>query len=221
MDTALREIALREVRAREVGLRGEPAVCFSMFGDDVLAAEGIAAAGARLRYAATAPEQADALLAVTMDLTEEIASNLVFAADSRRRPAVLVVTETVLGQPLAEEMASGPVRLVPRRDASTQGIAAMLHAVAAVAADRGEPAAVHLDRLLGELRRRSMRPRGLDEREARLLNLLADGADTAAIARDLHCSNHTVKRLVRDLLQRYHARNRAHIVAHALQSNLI
>ncbi|MEV6606488.1 helix-turn-helix transcriptional regulator [Kutzneria sp. NPDC051319] len=213
MDTALREIALREV-----GLKGEPAVCFSMFGDDVLAAEGIAAAGARLRYAATAPEQADALLAVTMDLTEEIASNLVFAADSRRRPAVLVVTETVLGQPLAEEMTSGPVRLVPRRDASTQGIAAMLHAVAA---DRGEPAAVHLDRLLGELRRRSLRPRGLDEREARLLNLLADGADTAAIARDLHCSHHTVKRLVRDLLQRYHARNRAHIVAHALQSNLI
>lgn len=218
MDTALREIALREVRPREVGLRAEPAVRFSTFGDDVLAAEGIAAAGARLRYAATAPEQADALLAVTMDLTEELASNLVFAADSRRRPAVLVVTETVLGQPLAAEMTSGPVRLVPRRDASTQGIAAMLHAVAA---DRGEPAAVHLDRLLGELRRGSMRPRGLDEREARLLNLLADGADTAAIARDLHCSNHTVKRLVRDLLQRYHARNRAHIVANALQSNLI
>jgi DNA-binding NarL/FixJ family response regulator len=193
-------------------------VCFSMFGDDVLAAEGIAAAGARLRYAATGPEQADALLAVTMDLTEEIASNLVFAADSRRRPAVVVVTETVLGQPLTVELASGPVRLVPRRDASTQGIAAMLHAVAA---DRGEPAAVHLDRLLTDLRRRSSRPRGLDEREARLLNLLADGADTTAIARDLHCSNHTVKRLVRDLLQRYHARNRAHIVAHALQTNLI
>jgi len=199
-------------------LSNVPTVCFSMFGDDVLAAEGIAAAGIRLRYAATAPEQADALLAVTMDLTEQIASNLVFAADSRRRPAVLVVTETVLGQPLGAELASGPVRLVPRRDATTQGIATMLHAVAA---DRGEPAAVHLDRLLGDLRRQSTPPRGLDEREARLLNLLADGADTTAIARDLHCSNHTVKRLVRDLLQRYHARNRAHIVAHALQSNLI
>jgi len=198
--------------------KADSPVCFSMFGDDVLAAEGIAAAGARLRYAATAPEQADALLAVTMDLTEEIASNLVFAADSRRRPAVLVVTETVLGQPLAAELASGPVRLVPRRDATTQGIAAMLHAIAA---ERGEPAATHLDRLLSDLRRQSSRPRGLDSREAQLLKLLADGADTATIARELHCSNHTVKRLVRDLLQRYHARNRAHIVAHALQTNLI
>ena len=193
-------------------------VCFSMFGDDTLAAEGIAYAGARLRYTATAPEQADALLAVTMDLTEEMASNLVFAADSRRRPAVLVVTETVLGQPLEAELASGPVRLVPRRGTTTQAIAAMLHAIAA---DRAEPATVHLDRLLTELRRQSTRPRGLDEREARLLNLLADGADTAVIARELHCSNHTVKRLVRDLLQRFHARNRAHIVAHALQTNLI
>jgi DNA-binding NarL/FixJ family response regulator len=203
MDTALRNVAT---------------VCFAMFGDDVLAAEGIAVAGARLRYAATAPEQADALLAVTMDLTEEIASNLALAADSRRRPAVLVVAETMLGQPLEAEIASGPVRLVPRRATTTQGIAAMLQAVAA---ERGEPAATHLDRLLSELRRRSARPRGLDEREAQLLNLLADGADTAAIARELHCSNHTVKRLVRDLLQRYHARNRAHVVAHALQTNLI
>ncbi|GAA3438101.1 helix-turn-helix transcriptional regulator [Kutzneria kofuensis] len=199
-------------------LGNEPTVCFSVFGDDVLVAEGIVAAGARLRFAATAPEQADALLAVTMDLTDEMATNLAYAAGSRRRPAVLVVTETVLGQPLDAELASGPVRLVPRRNATTRGIAALLHAVAA---DRGEPAAAHLERLLSDLRRRCVRPRGLDERETRLLNLLADGADTTAIARDLHCSNYTVKRLVRDLLQRYHARNRAHIVAHALQANLI
>jgi DNA-binding NarL/FixJ family response regulator len=206
----------------DTALRNVPTVCFSMFGDDVLATEGIiAASGVRLRYAATAPEQADALLAVTMDLTEEIASNLVFAADSRRRPAVLVVTETVLGQPLAAEMASGPVRLVPRRDATTQGILAIAATLHAVAVDRGEPAAPHLDRLLSDLRRQSTRPRGLDSREAQLLNLLADGADTTAIARELHCSNHTVKRLVRDLLQRYQARNRAHVVAHALQTNLI
>ena len=197
--------------------RNEPTVWFTMFGDDVLAAEGIVAAGGRSRFAPTAPEQADALLAVTMDLTDEMASHLTYAAASRRRPAVLVVTEAVLGQPLEAEMVSGPVRFVPRRDATAGGIAALLHRIAA---DRTEPATPHLDRLLGDLRRRE-RQRGLDEREARLLALRADGADTTAIARDLHCSNHTVKRLVRDLLQRHQARNRAHVVAHALQTNLI
>jgi hypothetical protein len=43
--------------------RNEPTVWFTIFGDDVLGAEGIAAAGARLRFATAAPDQADALLA--------------------------------------------------------------------------------------------------------------------------------------------------------------
>jgi DNA-binding NarL/FixJ family response regulator len=200
-------------------LRDDPTVWFTMFGDDVLAAEGIAAAGARLRFAAAGPERADALLVVTMDLTDELATNLLHAAASCRRPAILVVTAAVGGQPLTQELVSGPVRLLPRRDATTSGIAALLRQVAT---DRSasESSAAHLNRLLTELRRQGG-PRGLDEREARLLTLLADGADTAAIARDLHCSNHTVKRLVRELMQRYQARNRAHVVAHALQTGLI
>jgi hypothetical protein len=40
--------------------RNEPTVWFTIFGDDVLGAEGIAAAGARLRFATAAPDQADA-----------------------------------------------------------------------------------------------------------------------------------------------------------------
>jgi DNA-binding NarL/FixJ family response regulator len=206
----------------ETVLRKEPTVWLTLFGDDTLAAEGVAAAGARLRFAAAAAEQADALLAVTLDLTEEMLTNLVFAAMSRRRPAVLVVTETIGGRPLTRELVSGPVRLIPRRDVTMAGVATLLYQAAAGRSLPYEPAAPHLDRLLAEFRREDAdRPRGLDERETRLLNLLADGADTVAIARELHCSNHTVKRLVRDLLQRYQARNRAHVVAHALRSGLI
>ena len=199
-------------------LKDAPTVWFTMFGDDVLVAEGIAAAGERLRFAAAAPDQADALLVVTMDLTDEMATDLTYAARSRRRPAVLVVAESVAGQPLTEAVASGPVRLLPRRDASTEGIATLLHKIAA---NRFESPVAHLERLLDGARRQDSPSRALDDRETRLLTLLADGADTTAIARDLRCSNHTVKRLVGDLLQRYHARNRAHVVAHALQSNLI
>ncbi|QUQ66086.1 helix-turn-helix transcriptional regulator [Kutzneria sp. CA-103260] len=202
----------------DAALREDPTVWFTMLGDDVLAAEGVAAADARLRFAA-GPDRADALLAVTMDLTDELASILLRAAASRRRPAILVVTRSVAGEPLTRELSSGPVRLLPRRDATTSGIAALLHRIATERTTTDEPA-VHLARLLAELRREGG-PRGLDEREARLLVLLSDGADTAAIARDLHCSSHTVKRLVRELMQRYQARNRAHVVAHALQTGLI
>ncbi|MFI9382371.1 LuxR C-terminal-related transcriptional regulator [Kutzneria sp. NPDC052558] len=200
-------------------LREDPTVWFTLFGDDVLAAEGIAAAGARLRFAPGGHDQADALLAVTIDLTDELAAALLQAAASRRRPAVLVVTASVGGHPLDRALASGPVHLLPRRDATAAGIAVLLHRIAAERSIADSPAS-HLTRLLADLSDQG-RPRGLDQREARLLALLADGADTAAIARDLHCSSHTVKRLVRDLMQRYDARNRAHVVAHALQTGLI
>ena len=60
-----------------------------------------------------------------------------------------------------------------------------------------------------------------DERRLEVLRLLAQGADTRTIARELRCSERTVKTIVRDIQTRLGARTRAHAVAEAARLGLI
>ena len=57
----------------------------------------------------------------------------------------------------------------------------------------------------------------LDGREIDVLRLLADGRDTAEIARRLNYSERTIKSIVRDILNRLELRNRSHAVAFAIR----
>jgi DNA-binding CsgD family transcriptional regulator len=62
---------------------------------------------------------------------------------------------------------------------------------------------------------------GLDERRRHVLRMLADGASTLEMSRQLHCSERTVKALITDLKRRLHARNRAHVVAAGFRQGVI
>jgi DNA-binding NarL/FixJ family response regulator len=69
-------------------------------------------------------------------------------------------------------------------------------------------------------------PRGLtwgalSARETDVLRLIADGFDTAEVARTLSWSERTVKNVVHDITTRLHLRNRAHAVAYAVRHGLI
>jgi DNA-binding NarL/FixJ family response regulator len=61
----------------------------------------------------------------------------------------------------------------------------------------------------------------LDDREREVLRLLADGSDTAEIARTLSYSERTVKNIIQKLLIRLKLRNRPHAVAYALRNGLL
>jgi len=61
----------------------------------------------------------------------------------------------------------------------------------------------------------------LTERQLAVLTLVADGHANTAIARELSCSEHTVKNVIYELMSRLQVRNRAHAVAHALRAGLI
>nr|WP_281497227.1 helix-turn-helix transcriptional regulator [Ornithinimicrobium sp. F0845] len=79
---------------------------------------------------------------------------------------------------------------------------------------------------LGRLQRQVLTPRGLTftgltPREAQVLRLVADGHDTAEIARELCYSERTVKNVLHDLTTRLQLRNRSHAVAYALREGLI
>ena len=74
--------------------------------------------------------------------------------------------------------------------------------------------------------RQVLTPRGLTwgaltARETDVLRLIADGCDTAEVARALCWSERTVKNVVHDITTRLHLRNRAHAVAYAVRQGLI
>ncbi|MEW2619092.1 response regulator transcription factor [Streptomyces sp. NPDC048106] len=65
------------------------------------------------------------------------------------------------------------------------------------------------------------RPPALTSRQMSVLRLMAEGHGNAGIAQLLHCSEHTVKNVVYEIMARLGARNRAHAVARAVRHALI
>jgi DNA-binding NarL/FixJ family response regulator len=61
----------------------------------------------------------------------------------------------------------------------------------------------------------------LTDREVKVLTLLADGFDTAEVARSLFYSDRTVKNIVHHVTSRLNLRNRTQAVAYALRHGLI
>jgi len=72
-------------------------------------------------------------------------------------------------------------------------------------------------------RQRTVLPHGLDltRREADVLALIAEGLSNSEIGRRLFVSDETVKSHVKSLLEKLHARTRAHAVALAIRRGLI
>ena len=105
----------------------------------------------------------------------------------------------------------------------------LLSAIRSVAVGEGSLPPDLLGRLLdqvGQLQRQVLAPRGLTfkgltEREVSVLELLADGLDTAEVGRQLFYSERTVKNIIHDVTSRLNLRNRTHAVAYAIREGLI
>lgn len=158
------------------------------------------------------------------------------AVDAVRRLAarpgcrpVLVVGE-VSTEAVALVVQAGAVGVLRRREATPEGVGALLHAVAS-----GE-AVVPVDLLAALLPRTAgehtppaptrsaghvLALTGVNDRERSVLRLLGEGADTREIARRLSYSERTVKVVVQDLTRRFGLRNRTHAVAYAVRHGLI
>lgn len=121
---------------------------------------------------------------------------------------------------------SGVSGLVRRAGANADALIAQIRRVAA---GGGVVPADLLGSLLdqvGRLQRQVLAPRGLgfsalSEREVEVLKLVAEGLDTAAIARQLCFSERTVKNVLHDVTTRLQLRNRSHAVAYAVREGLI
>jgi DNA-binding NarL/FixJ family response regulator len=63
--------------------------------------------------------------------------------------------------------------------------------------------------------------RSLNDREAEVLKLFAQGCDTAEVASTLMYSERTVKNILHSITSRFQLRNRTHAVAYAVREGLI
>lgn len=105
----------------------------------------------------------------------------------------------------------------------------LVRAVQAAASGHGFVQPDVLGRILdqvGRVQRQILAPHGLTmsplrKREIDVLRLLAEGADTGEIARELAYSERTIKNIIHDLTVRLGLRNRTHAVAYAVREGLI
>jgi DNA-binding NarL/FixJ family response regulator len=139
---------------------------------------------------------------------------------------VLLVVTKVDSAGLLAAVEAGVSGIVRRFETTPE---ALDHAVQAAAAGNGTVAPDLVSRLfeeVGRLQRNvlaplGLGPQGLTDRETRVLRLLADGCDTAEIARDLCFSERTIKNVIHDVTSRLRVRNRSHAVAFAVREGLI
>ncbi|MBW5486955.1 helix-turn-helix transcriptional regulator [Streptomyces bambusae] len=138
---------------------------------------------------------------------------------------VLVVTE-IDDAGLVAAVECGVVGVVRRSEASGERL---VQVITAAARGEGSVPADLLGRLLdqvGRLQRQVLDPRGLAftglaPREVDVLRLVAEGSDTAEIARALAFSERTVKNILHDVTTRLQLRNRSHAVAYAMRQGFI
>ena len=170
------------------------------------------------------PDQAVVAVIITEDVDDETAR--VVRCVRRRGPKVVVVATRLDDAGLINAAEAGACGLLRRSEAHPHRL---VEAVRTAAAGDGTLPPDLLGRLLdhvGRLQRQVLAPRGitltgLTEREVDVLRLVADGFDTAEIARKLSYSQRTIKNVIHDVTVRMSLSNRSQAVAYAVRHGLI
>jgi len=171
------------------------------------------------------PREAEVAVVVTDHLDDE-SLRLVRAVQRGGTGRSVLVAGRLDDKDVVHAVEAGVVGMVRRSDATPERLVAIIRA----AADgEGSLPPDLLGRLLdqvGSLQRQVLQPRGitftgLATREVEVLRLIADGLDTAEVARHLAYSERTVKNVLHDITSRLQLRNRVHAVAFALREGLI
>ena len=143
---------------------------------------------------------------------------------ARSSPARVVLMIDRIDEASLPELVGFRVRQIVARHAADDLIAAIAAAVAGTEPP-ADPTAHLLAQLepvtLTQLGPRADAPTTLAPRERELVRLLAEGYDTAEIARSLSYSERTVKNIVHGMLDRLRLRNRAHVVAFAMRAGVL
>jgi DNA-binding NarL/FixJ family response regulator len=163
---------------------------------------------------------------VIVDAVDESCSRTVRAVQRNDCPRVVLVVSELDDAGLMGAVEVGACAVLRRRETTPERLEAAV--MAAVHGD-GTLAPDLLGRLMvqmSRLQRDVLAPRGIGlsgvtDRELDVLRLLANGLDTAEIARKLAYSERTIKNIIHDLTSRLNLKNRLHAVAYAMKAGLI
>ncbi|WP_454041959.1 LuxR C-terminal-related transcriptional regulator [Cellulosimicrobium sp. Marseille-Q8652] len=163
---------------------------------------------------------------VVADQLDEEAVRLVRAVQRTGGGRAVLVAGRLDEKDVVAAVEAGVVGMVRRGEATPDRLVTVIRGAAS---GEGSMPPDLLGKLLGQvgsLQRQVLQPRGitfagLATREVEVLRLIADGFDTAEVARHLAYSERTVKNVLHDITSRLQLRNRVHAVAYALREGLI
>jgi DNA-binding NarL/FixJ family response regulator len=172
-----------------------------------------------------AVDEAEVAVVITDEIDDDTL-RVLRAIRRGERPRLVVVATSIDDAGLVSAAEVGVCGLVRRADATAE---ALVRTVTRVHDGHGDIPADLLGRLLdqmGRLQRTVLAPKGLtfaqlSQRETAVLRLVAEGHDTAEIAREICYSERTVKNVLHDLTTRLQLRNRTQAVAYAVREGLI
>ncbi|HZT67007.1 MAG TPA: response regulator transcription factor [Acidimicrobiales bacterium] len=170
-------------------------------------------------------DEAVVALVVVEEVNEE-AARVIRAIQRNGCPRVVAISTHIDDTGVLAAVEAGACGVLRRAEALPDRVAS---AVRAAASGDGTLPPDLLGRLLdqvGRLQRNVLSPRGFmlngfTEREVAVLRLLAEGSDTAEIAKTLAYSERTVKNVIHDITSRLQLRNRSHAVAYAVRQGVI
>ncbi|WP_406149500.1 response regulator transcription factor [Streptomyces anulatus] len=165
------------------------------------------------------------LVLVADSVDDDVQVQLRHIQRTSRTRTVLIATE-IDAQHLMSAAECGIAGIIRRADASP---GQLVHVISSVALGDGHLPGDLLAQLLsevGRVQREVLGPRGLNTtqispREREVLRLLAEGRDTAEIAKALSFSGRTVKSVLQKFMDRYQLPNRTAAVAYAMRQGLI
>jgi DNA-binding NarL/FixJ family response regulator len=195
---------------------------------DAITRDGLVAQ-LRARHGVLVAEDPDDFVDVSIILADEVDDWVLQVIRQARAesPTQVVLVATRIDEKAVLELATVGIGTVLRR--SRASVDAILEAAQATLVGHGALPPDLIVKLLdrfGSMQREVLAPRGigingLSDREASVLRLVADGLDSAEVAREMFCSERTVKTIVHDVTNRLNLRNRTHAVAYALRRGLI
>ena len=163
---------------------------------------------------------------VVVDQIDDEAIRVVRAIQRNGCPRVVMVVARVDDGGVLAAVEAGACGFLRRAESEPE---TLVNLITSAAAGDGNVPPDLLGRLLSQLsliQQQVLTPLGLSfvgltTREIDVLRLLADGCDTAEVARQLAYSERTVKNVLQDVTRRHNLRNRTHAVAYALRQGLI
>jgi DNA-binding NarL/FixJ family response regulator len=167
---------------------------------------------------------ADVVIAAAPTLTDEFLFDLAEQWQLAENPeqAIVLATDAVRETQLPAVFGAGVGSIVHLRDLNGRTTQRLVQAAAsgqALLPNR----IIHWLIEEQRMRQRNMmtpvdvQSNGLTRREVDVLRLVAEGMDTASIARKMNYSERTIKKVLADLMRRLDLRNRAHAVSYALR----